>query len=63
MHRYYINHKYFVNNLTTLSIYQKSFINNNIVYNRKSMCSFNYKIVIGSQREKSNVNLTLTSIK
>ena len=35
--------------LTTLSLYQSSFINNNIVNKIKCMYRFNYKIVIDSQ--------------
>ena len=49
MHRYYTCNKYFVNKLTTFSLHQKSFINNNIVNKIKCMYWFNYKIVIGSQ--------------
>ena len=47
---YYIYNKYFVNKLTTLSLYKKSFINNNIVNKTKCIYWFNCKIVIGSQR-------------
>ena len=49
MHRCYIYNKYFSRKLTTLSLYQKCFINNNIVSKMKCMYWFNYKI-IGSQR-------------
>ena len=55
MHRYYIYYKYFVNKLTTLSLYQKSLINNSIM-NKKCMYWFNYKIVIGSQRKQASLN-------
>ena len=37
MHRYYIYSKYFINKLTTPSLYQKSFINNSIVNKIKCM--------------------------
>ena len=50
MYGYYIYNKHFVNKLTTLSLYQTSFmsyIGNKI----KFMYWFNYKIVIGSQKK------------
>ena len=52
MDGYYIYNKYVVNKLTTLSFYQKSFINSNIV-KKKRMYWFNYKIVIGLQKTTS----------
>ena len=48
VHRYYIYNKHFANKLTALSLYQESFINNNIVNQLKCIYWFNYKIVIGS---------------
>ena len=62
MHRYYIYNKYFVNKLANLSLYQKSFINNNNVNKIKFIYWFNYKIVIGSHRKVVNVNFNLTQI-
>ena len=53
MRRYYIYNKYFVNKLTTLSWYQASFMNNNIVNKMKCMYWLKYKIVIGLQRKES----------
>ena len=51
MDSYYIYNKYFVNKLTTLSLYQKSFINSSIVDKIKRIYyNYYYKIVIGSQR-------------
>ena len=52
-HRYYIYNKYFVNKLVTVSLYQKSFININMVDKIKCIYWFNYKIVIGSQKTTS----------
>ena len=51
MHRCYISKKYFVKNLTTVSLYQKSFISNNIVSKIKCIYWLNYIIVIGSHRK------------
>ena len=45
--------KYFVNKFTTLSLYHKSFINNNIVNKIQCMYWFNYKLVTGLQRKTS----------
>ena len=59
MHRYYDYNKYFVNKLTTISLYQKSFINN-MVNKIKCIYQFNYKIGIDSQRKTM---LTLTSFR
>ena len=53
MDRYYNYNKYFVNNHTTLSLYQKGFINNNIVNKIKRIYWFNSKIVLGSHRTTS----------
>ena len=53
MHGYYICNKCFVNKLTTLSLFQKSFINNNMVSKIRCIYWFSYKIVIGSQRTTS----------
>ena len=50
MGRYCIYNKYFVNKLPTLSLYQKNFINSNIVNKVKCIYWFNYKTVLGSQR-------------
>ena len=50
---YYIYNKYFVNKLTTLSLCQRSFINNNIVNKIKHIYWLNLKIEIGSQKATS----------
>ena len=67
MPKYYIYNKYFANKLTTLSLYKKSFINNNIVNKIICIYWFNEKIVIGSQRRKlkqqENVDFSPTQIK
>ena len=44
----------FINKATTLSLYHKCFINNNITNKIKCMYWFNYKIVIGSQKKQTN---------
>ena len=64
MHQYYIFNKYFAKKVMTLSLYQKSFIKNNIVNKIKYMCWFNYKIVIGSQKKTSKcwLNFNLNQI-
>ena len=63
MHQYYIYNKYFVDMLTTHSLYQKSFINNTLK-NIKRMYWFHYKIVTGSQRKTSKwcLNFNLNQI-
>ena len=61
MHRYYIYNKYFLNKLTTLSLCQKSYINNSIVNKIKSMYRSNYTIVICSHKNK--YMLTLISVE
>ena len=53
MQRYYIYNKYFLNKLATLSLHQKSFINNNIINKIKCIYWINYKILIGLQRKAS----------
>ena len=53
MQGYYINYDFFVNKLTTLSSYQKSFTNSNIISKIKCIYWFNYERVIGSQRKTS----------
>ena len=40
MYRYYIYNKYFVNKLTTIFLYQKGFINNNIINKIRRMYWF-----------------------
>ena len=52
MHRNYTYNRYFVNKLTTLSIYQKSFINDNIV-NKIKYVYQNINIYLRKSREKS----------
>ena len=58
MHIYYIYNKYFVNKLTTLSLYQKSFINSNIVIKIKCVYWSNYKTVTKEKQVKINFNFT-----
>ena len=52
MHRHYIYNKHLVNKLTTLFLYQKSFMNNNIVNKVKCMHSFNNKMVIDNENNQ-----------
>ena len=52
-YRHDIHIKYFVNILTTISLYQKTFINSNLVNKIKWMYWFNYKTIISSQRKRS----------
>ena len=54
------NNNYFVNMLTTISLYQKDFVKTNIVNKIKCVHWLNYKKVIGSQRKTRNVTETLT---
>ena len=52
MYRYDAYNIYFVNKLTTFSLYQKTLVNNSIVNNIKCIYSFNYKIVIDSENNR-----------
>ena len=58
------DNKYFATKLTIISLYQKSFINNNIVNKIKCLYWFNYKIIIGSSRKTSKcyLNFNLNQI-
>ena len=49
MYRYYILKNYFAKKLTILFLYQKGFINSNIVNKIKYMYLFNYKIVTDNE--------------
>ena len=60
---YYIYNKYFVNKVTTLCLYKKSFINNNMVNKLKCIYWFIYKIVIGSQNKEKQVNVNFNLIE
>ena len=61
MHRYYIYNKYFINKLTTLSLYQKSFINNMVNKKNGSIDSVT-KWQLVHKEQQVNVNFSLTQI-
>ena len=62
MHWYYIYNKYFVNNLTTLSLYQKSFIDNNMVTKINTSIDSITKQKLVHKEKQVNVNFNITQI-